>query len=113
VIDIIGTSNPAPAKALDLSGGSIQNPGGVPGNLQILYMGTSAVALSGGSGSYGVVYAPNAPIAFSGTSPWYGAVIENTVNDSGEAAVDYDRALSQSLVQVGSYYGMSFSWSEY
>jgi len=101
------------AKVLDLSGGTVSNTTGVAANFQIVYAGTAPITLQGGSNSYGVVYAPNAAINTSGGAAWYGAVVSKTFTDSGGAPVHFDAALLNSLLQVGSFSPINFSWSKF
>jgi hypothetical protein len=110
ILDIAATGDPS---ALDLSGGSVSNPSGIPSNFQVVYAGTATIKLSGGSGSYAVVYAPNSPVTMSGSSDWYGAVICNTLTDNGGAAIHYDNALQNSVMQVGPMKSVGFSWSKF
>ncbi len=91
VVNLAGNGVSQP---LNLGGGSMVNPSGVPANFQFIYGGTSKLTLSGGSSSYGVVYAPNAPVTLSGTSPWFGALVASTLTDSGGGPIHYDRDLS-------------------
>jgi Tfp pilus assembly protein PilX len=110
VINIAGTGV---GTALSLSGGALDNSGGVPANLQFVYGGSDAIALAGGTGSYAVVYAPNAPVTMSNGADWYGAIVGSTINNSGGTAVHFDRAITNSLVQLGNYVASTFSWSKY
>ena len=82
-------------KPIDLSGGSISNPAGVPSNLLLVYGGTGKIDLSGQADSYGIVYAPLAAVKLSGKADWFGAMVVNTLNDSGGSAIHYDRRLGQ------------------
>ena len=82
-------------KPIDFSGGSVNNPAGVPANLLIVYGGTGRIELSGDSDSYGLVYAPLARVKLSGKADWFGAMIVNTIKDSGGSAIHYDRRLGQ------------------
>ena len=117
----VGATNPGHAwltgepvaKVLDLSGGTVSNTTGVAANFQIVYVGTAPITLQGGSNSYGVVYAPNAAINTSGGAAWYGAVVSKTFTDSGGAPVHFDAALLNSLLQVGSFSPINFSWSKF
>ncbi len=45
--------------AVNFSGGTVSNIGGIPSNFQIVYGGAGDITLSGGSGDYAVVYSPN------------------------------------------------------
>ncbi|HEX4785162.1 MAG TPA: PilX N-terminal domain-containing pilus assembly protein [Candidatus Sulfotelmatobacter sp.] len=109
ILNIAGTGT---ATAINLSGGSVTNNTGAPANFQIVYGGTDAVILSGGSASSAVVYSPNAPITMSGSSAWYGAVIGSSVLDSGGAAIHYDAALQNNFVTVGNFNPTAFTWSK-
>ncbi len=111
VLQIAGAG--APAKALDFSGGSISNAGGSPSSFQIVYAGSQPITLSGGSNSAAVVYAPNSPITMSGASPWFGSIIGSSYTSSGGSAVHYDRSLATSLITVGSFRLIGFSWSKF
>jgi Concanavalin A-like lectin/glucanases superfamily/HpiC1 cyclase/MBG domain/Bacterial Ig-like domain/Cep192 domain 4/WD40-like Beta Propeller Repeat len=91
VVNVAGNKVSQP---LNLSGGTMVNPSGVPANFQFIYGGTGKLTLSGGSSSYGVVYAPNAPVTLSGSSGWFGALVVSTLTDSGGAPIHYDRSLA-------------------
>ena len=86
---------------LDATGGSIQNPSGIPANLQITYAGSRGVNLSGGAGSYATVYAPNALVNMSGNSDFFGSIIASTLTNSGNAAIHYDTSLPS--IQAGNF----------
>ena len=98
---------------LSLSGNSLSNNTGIAANFQVVYAGTATITLAGGANSYGVVYAPNAAINTSGGAAWYGAVVSKTFTDSGGAPVHFDAALLNSLLQVGSFSPINFSWSKF
>jgi hypothetical protein len=87
--------------AMDVTGGSIQNPTGIPANLQFIYAGSRGMNLSGGSGSYATVYAPNALVNMSGGSDFYGSIVGSTVTNSGGTAIHYDSNLAD--IQTGNY----------
>lgn len=136
----LNSGNPYPASnpinylqtAVDLSGGSVSNSAGsgTPANFEIKCCGPApappngtnpgqnycpGLNLSGGSASTAVVYAPNAGITMSGGSAWYGAIIGNTVNDSGGAAIHYDTALQNAFTMGSSTPTASvtgFTWSK-
>ncbi len=101
IANLAGASLSGGNPAMDLSGGSIQNPSGIPANLQFAYGGSNGVNLTGGSGSYAIVYAPNALINMSGGSDFFGSVIGSTVTYSGRTAFHYDRHLPD--IQPGNY----------
>jgi Tfp pilus assembly protein PilX len=100
-------------KAVDISGGTITNNSGVPANLQIIYSGSLPMTLSGGASTAGVVYAPNSAITMSGQAPWYGSIIGRSFNNSGGAAIHYDRSLSTALVTSSPYRLIGFTWSKF
>ena len=90
ILDVVGANSKKP---IDLSGGSVSVPSGIPANFLINYAGSSEVDLSGQSDSYGVLYAPNANVKMSGGGDWFGSIVAYTLDDSGGAAVHYDRSL--------------------
>jgi hypothetical protein len=92
VVNIAGASVSGNT-ALDLSGGSVVNPTGVPINMQFYYGGSKATKLSGGASTYCVVYAPNSAVNLSGGTDFFGSIIGNTINMSGNTAFHYDRHL--------------------
>ena len=95
VIQVAGnnlTGNKAP-RPINLSGGRIVNPSGIPLNFQLLYGGSLPVTLSGGSACYAIAYAPHSPAALSGGSDWYGVLVVGTLDDSGGTPIHYDRSL--------------------
>jgi hypothetical protein len=91
IINVAGNNTSHP---VDLSGGSIYNPSGIPLNFQLTYLGVAQVVLSGGSASYAVLYAPNAPVTISGASDWYGALVVGTLNATGGVGLHFDRSLA-------------------
>jgi len=93
IVNVVGASLNGGNTALDLSGGSIVNPSGIPINVQFYYGGTKATKLSGGTSTYSVVYAPYSAVNLSGGTDFFGAIIGNTVNLSGSTALHYDRHL--------------------
>ena len=101
VVNLAGASLSGGNPAMDLSGGSIQNPSGIPANLQFTYAGSRGVNLSGGSGSYATVYAPNAFVNMSGGSDFWGSIVAGTVTNSGGTAIHYDSSLP--AIQGGDY----------
>ena len=91
VINVAGTNV---SQAIDLTGGSLSNPSGIPRNLELIYGGTLPVAVSGGASSHAILYAPNAPVSLHGGSDWFGALVVGTLDDSGGVAIHYDRSLA-------------------
>ncbi len=82
------------SQPIQLSGGSIYNPSGIPLNFQLVYGGSLPSVLSGGSMSYAYLYAPNSPATLSGGADWFGAMVVNSLNDSGGSPIHYDRSLA-------------------
>jgi hypothetical protein len=83
------------SKPVDLSGGSMGDPSGIPANLLLNYGGTGEIDLSGQADNYGILYAPNAAIDLSGHGDWFGAMVVKTLTDTGGSAIHYDRRLGQ------------------
>jgi hypothetical protein len=100
-VNIAGASLFGGNPAMDLSGGTMQNPTGIPANLQFSYAGSQGVNISGGSGSYATVYAPNAPVNLSGGSDFFGSIIGSIFTNSGGVALHYDRHLA--AIKAGNY----------
>jgi RHS repeat-associated protein len=91
---IINVAGNNAAQPIQFSGGEIDNPTGIPLNFQLIYGGTSPVALSGGSNSHAILYAPSAPVSITGGSDWFGAMVVGTLDDSGGVDIHYDRSLA-------------------
>jgi RHS repeat-associated protein len=91
---IINVAGNNAAQPIQFSGGEIDNPTGIPLNFQLIYAGTSSVALSGGSNSHAILYAPSAPVSITGGSDWFGAMVVGTLDDSGGVDIHYDRSLA-------------------
>lgn len=99
------------------------NDGGTPANLQIV----TACCLSGGvqmanppvitmnasSALYAVVYAPNSYVHITGSSQFLGAVVSQKTTCDSSGGYSYDEALQSSLLEVGPYKMVGFSWSKY
>jgi hypothetical protein len=60
-----------------------------------------------------VVYAPNAAVKVNGNGSWYGSVIGKTIQDTGGAAVVYDRHLQKQLYTLGNWELDTFTWKKY
>ena len=100
-VNIAGASLNGGNPAMDMSGGSMQNPTGNPANLQFSYAGSQGANLSGGLSSYATVYAPNAPVNLSGGSDFFGSIIGSLFTNSGGVALHYDRHLG--AIKAGNY----------
>ena len=90
VLNVAGANSKAP---IDFSGGSVAVPSGIPGNFIINYGGTDKLQLDGQADLYGVLYAPKAAVKMSGKSDWFGAIVVSTLDNSGGAAIHFDRRL--------------------
>jgi Tfp pilus assembly protein PilX len=106
------SGNPMTGTVVDLTGGSVSNPGLVPMNFQLLYGGSGTIALRGGSAASGTLYAPNATYSFTGGGDWYGAIVGQTMTDMGGAAVHYDRKLQNKAYTLGPWMLDSFTWKK-
>jgi Bacterial Ig-like domain (group 3)/MBG domain (YGX type) len=101
LINLAGVSLFGINPAMDLSGGSIDNPSGVPANLQFTYGGSAVINLSGGPASYATVYAPNAVVNLSRGSDFFGAIVGCIVTNTAGLRFHYDRNLPNIL--AGNY----------
>jgi hypothetical protein len=101
LVNLAGASLSGGSPALDLSGGSMENPTAIPANLQFTYAGSQGVNLSGGSSSYATVYAPNAIVNMSGNADFYGSIIASTLTNGGNGALHYDTSLPD--IKSGNY----------
>ena len=86
---------------------------GIPANFQIVYAGSANIASTGAPVS-SVIYAPNADIPITGAAVgYYGAIISSTFAEESKAPVHYDTALQNSLMQMGPFQLINFSWSKF
>jgi len=101
------------------------NTGGIPASLQIV---TACCTMAGGpmqmpnppvititssSAMYAVVYAPNALVHITGNSQFLGAVIAQTATCDSTGGISYDQALQKSLLKVGNFAAVNYSWSKF
>ena len=97
-----------------VAGSGIVNQGGTPSDLYIY--GTEScedIDWSGSANFYGGIYAPSAEVDLSGSTVIFGAVVGNTIDVNGSAALHYDEALESSDPPLGG--GQTFqilSWTE-
>lgn len=106
VLNVAGTNQNQP---LTISGNGISNPSNIPNNVLINYAGTGAVTVSGNGNTYLVLDAPNAALTYSGNGAVYGAMIGNTITDSGNGAIHYDRNVQVATIQAnGNYITLAF-----
>jgi hypothetical protein len=94
--------------------GSAKTPfSGIPSNLQIVYAGTGLIRL-GGMPNAAVIYAPNATYYTPGAPVGlYGSAVVGTFDDASGSPFHYDTALQNSVMQVGPYQLIGFSWSKF
>jgi hypothetical protein len=86
---------------------------GIASNFTILYAGSLPITLSGATANYGVVYAPNSAVNISGSAPWYAAFVSKSYVSSGGSMFHYDLALNNSMLTMGSFVPVSFSWNKF
>jgi len=110
IFNVVGTGQATP---IDFTGGGISNPTFKPGQFEILYAGTGAVKIAGGSQSSAMVFAPNGDVAIVGGSDFYGAVLGKTITDTGGTNYHYDRSLQDDFFIVGNYMLSAFTWKKY
>lgn len=80
---------------VDLTGGSFSNNTGIASNFHIFGTDSCAsVAVAGGAQAYMAVYARKADMTVKGNSDLYGSLVGNTITESGNAPIHFDRALS-------------------
>lgn len=101
------------ATPVDFEGQSATNASFDPARLQIIYAGTGTIKVAGGADTAALVFAPNASVNLSGGSDWYGSIIAKTIDNSGGAAIHYDRHLQNSQLSLGNYMMSAFSWKKY
>ncbi len=89
--------------SMDLTGGTVSNPSLKATDL-VFMVGPSAtdIKVTGGTQSAFAVYAPDTQVKLAGNADFYGAIVGETVDATGGAAIHYDRSL-------GSFEGGGFS----
>lgn len=110
VMNVAGQSTNQP---VSLNGNGFNNPSFDPTNFQMLYGGTSAININGGSQSAAMIYAPNADIIFNGGADFYGSMVGATIKDTGGAKFHYDRRLQNDFMMGGAFMMSSFTWRKY
>jgi len=114
-MDVAGKNpgNPDLASPIDLTGGSVLSNSYDASRFQILYAGTGTISLTGNVGTAALVNAPNAAVTLTGNTDFYGAIIANTVADTGNNSIHYDRNLTRTLGgTAGTPWLTSFSWKK-
>ncbi|HEV2279211.1 MAG TPA: choice-of-anchor D domain-containing protein [Acidobacteriaceae bacterium] len=93
IVNLAGASLTGGTPVLDFTGGGMENPGGIPGNLQFTYGGSQGLNLAGGANAYAAVYAPNAPVNLNAGTDFFGSITGSTVTSSGGTSIHYDTNL--------------------
>ena len=95
------------------------NSGGVPANLQIVSAAGSGmsnppvITMNASSAMYAVVYAPNSYVHITGSSHFLGAVVGEKVTCDSSGGFSYDRGLQSSLLTVGNFQPVSYTWNKF
>lgn len=102
------------------------NDGGVPANLQIVTAccknpgppptqeaNPPVITMNGSSAMYSVVYAPNSYVHITGSSQFLGAVVGQKVTSDSSGGFSYDRGLQQTLLKVGNFQPVSYTWNKF
>jgi hypothetical protein len=110
VFNIAGQGTNSP---MDFTGGSISNSTFQPTDFKVLYGGTSAIKVTGGSTTSMMLYAPDADVTVAGGSHFFGSIVGATVKDTGGTSFHYDRRLGSDFFVVGNYVMSSFTWRKY
>jgi Tfp pilus assembly protein PilX len=105
VLNIAGTGQ---TTVLSISGNGISNPSLLPNNVLVNYAGSGAIQVSGNGSYYAVVNAPNAAVTYSGNGAIYGSITANTITDSGNGALHYDRNTATAPASSGFYTMISY-----
>lgn len=97
--------------------------GGIPANFQIVTAcclasgaqmpSPAVITINSSSPVYAVVYAPNALVHITGSVHFLGAVIAQAAILDSWGGTSYDQALRKSLLQVGNFAAVNYSWSKF
>ena len=101
------------ATVFDLTGNAIVNASMDPARLQIVYGGSGAIEMTGGSQGAFMIYAPNAAVTTHGNSDIWGSVLARQVTSAGTPRFIYDRNLQSKFFTMGNWVMSSFSWKKY
>jgi hypothetical protein len=110
VLNVVGTDQNTP---IDFTGGAISNTTFISDNFRILYAGTDAVKLTGGTTTAASVYAPKAEVSIAGGAHFFGSVVGAEVKLAGGTKFHYDRKLTTLFSSAGPYMMSVFTWKEY
>ncbi|MGA8872458.1 MAG: collagen-binding domain-containing protein [Candidatus Acidiferrales bacterium] len=105
VLNIAGTGQ---GTVLTISGNGIANPSLLPSNVTVNYAGTGNIQVSGNGSYYAVLNAPNAAVTYSGNGAIYGAITANTITDSGNGALHFDRNTKSAPPSTGFFTMISY-----
>jgi Tfp pilus assembly protein PilX len=96
------------------SGTPITNPiSGTPSQLQVVYAGQAAIGATGAP-LCAVTYAPNASVQMTGAPlAYYGSIIANSLADTANSPIHYDQALQNTIMQIGPFQQIGFTWSKF
>ena len=101
------------ATVFDLAGNAVVNASMDPARLQIVYGGSGAIEMTGGSQGAFMIYAPNAAVTTHGNSDIWGSVLARQVTSAGTPRFIYDRNLQSKFFTMGNWVMSSFSWKKY
>jgi hypothetical protein len=110
IFNVAGADDVTP---VDLAGGGVTNPSFMSKDFRILYAGTGALKLTGGTTTAMTVYAPKAAIDMSGGAHFFGQVIGASVALNGGMKFHRDRDLSNQFFTLGPQMISVFTWKEY
>jgi len=110
IVNIVGSGA---SPVLDLTGKGLVNSSMSASGIQFLYGGTSPIKLAGNGTSAAVLFAPKSDVTINGNGDWFGSIISNTINNTGNASIHYDRRLSVDLFTVSNWTLDSFTWSKF
>jgi Tfp pilus assembly protein PilX len=98
---------------LDFTAGATINTSYDPSRLQILYAGTGNLNVDGAGNVSALIYAPNAAVKTTGNGNFYGSILSNTFQSGGSTSFHYDSHLQKTMLTLGNYVMLSFSWKKY
>ena len=92
-LNITGSATVYVTGNISISGNGIGTAQNLPTNLKIYVQGARTISLTGNANFYGAIYAPNSSLSISGNGAVYGALVANTLADSGNGSIHFDKAL--------------------
>lgn len=109
ILNVRGTGYTEP---VDMESGQVINASFDPANFRIIYAGTGALKLTGGSTTAASVYAPKAYVKVAGGSHYFGAIIGRWIFFGGGSKLHRDKKLEQ-YVSIGPQMMSVFTWKQY